>query len=141
MPTKQVATLFDIGFTLVYGIVYTRANLLCISLAKFFPMPTRNQMLSAYPKSFIKHFGHANVFAFLYATELGVEVASMKTVNGNMYSTYNHGSTMKWLTACCPIGSIPNSMIGSGHGGSISDPAATSACLLGWGRGRQGILD
>ena len=127
---KRVATLFGIGATLVHDIVYAWANLLCISLAKFFPMPTRSQMLSAYPKSVIKKFGHANIFALLDATEIGVEVASMKTVNAILYSAYKHGSTMKWLAACCPIGSIADPMLGSGHGGSISDPVATSVSTI-----------
>ena len=74
-------------------------------------------MLRAYPKSFIKKFGRANIRA---------KVASMKTVNAALYFPYKHSSTMKWLAGCCPIGSVSEDMIGVGHGGSISNPVATA---------------
>ena len=83
-------------------------------------------MLRAYPKSFIKKFGRANIYLLLDATEIRAQVASMKTVNAVMYSPYKHSSTMKWLAGCCPIGSVSEDMIGAGHGGSISDPVATA---------------
>ena len=127
---NRIATLFGVGKTLVNDIVYAWANVLCTTLAKFFPTPSRKQMLRAYPKSVIKKFGHANIFALLDATEVGAEVASMKTVNAIMYSPYKHGSTMKWLAACCPIGAVADSMIGVGHGGSISDPVATAVATI-----------
>ena len=87
-------------------------------------------MLRAYPKSVIKKFGHANIFELLNATEIGAEVASMKTVNAILYSAYKHGSTMKWLAGCCPIGCMADTMIGTGHGGSISDPIATAVSAI-----------
>ena len=126
----RIASLFGVGETLVHDVVYAWANVLCTTLAKFFPMPTRSQMLRAYPKSVIKKFGHANICALLDATEIGVEVASMKTVNAIMYSAYKHGSTMKWLAACDPIGAVADPMIGAGHGGSISDPVATAVSTI-----------
>ena len=74
----------------------------------------------------IKKFGRANIYMLLDATEIGAMVSSMKTVNAVLYSAYKHGSTVKWLAACDPIGAVANPMVGSGHGGSISDPVATS---------------
>ena len=127
---KRIAALFGVGCTLVHDIVYAWANVLCIMLGKFFPMPSRSQMLRVYPKSVLKKFGHANIFALLDATEIGVDVASMKTVNAIMYSPYKHGSTCMWLAACCPIGAVANLMIGIGHGGSISDLVATAVAAI-----------
>ena len=62
----------------------------------------------------------------LDATEIGAETASMKTVKAVLYSAYKHGSTVKWLAACDPIGVVADPMTGLGHGGSISDPVATA---------------
>ena len=74
----------------------------------------------------IKKFGRENIYMLLDATKIGAMVSSMKTVNAVLYSAYKHGSTVKWLAACDPIGAVANPMVGSGHGGSISDPVATS---------------
>ena len=54
----------------------------------------------------------------------------MKMVNAIMYSPYKHGSTCKWLAACCPIGAVANPMIGVGHGESLSDPVATAVATI-----------
>ena len=53
-------------------------------------------------KSVIKKFGHANIFALFDATEIGIEVASMKTASAILYFSYKHMSTMKEFVACCP---------------------------------------
>ena len=82
--------------------------------------------MRAYPKSVIKKFGQANIYMLLDATEVAAEVAAMKTVNAMLYSAYKHGSTFKWLAACDPIGAIADQMVGTDHGGSISDPIATA---------------
>ncbi|KAL7529985.1 hypothetical protein ACHAWF_003195 [Thalassiosira exigua] len=96
-----------------------------MSLDRFFPAPSRSQMLHAYPKSVIKKFGHANIFQMLDATEIYPEVASMKTVNTTLYYAYKHHWTLKWLACCCPIGSFHKDSIDVGHGGSISNLFAT----------------
>ena len=83
-------------------------------------------MLRAYPKSFIKKNGRANIYLLLDATKIRANVASMKTVNAVLYSPYKHSSTMKWLAGCCPIGLVSEDMIGAGHGGSISNTVATA---------------
>ena len=51
---NRIVTFFGISKTLVHDIIYARANVLCTTLAKFFPTPSRKQMLRAYPKSVIK---------------------------------------------------------------------------------------
>jgi regulator of replication initiation timing len=93
----RIAALFGVGRILVHDIVYGWANMLADTLAQFFPVPTRSQMLRAYPKSVIKKFGHAHIFMLLDATEIFAEVASMKSVNAILYSAYKHHSTLKWL--------------------------------------------
>ena len=52
---KRIATLFGIRKTLVHDVVYAWANVMCETLSKFFPAPTRSQMRRAYPKSIIKN--------------------------------------------------------------------------------------
>lgn len=100
---RRISRLFGVGPTLVHNIVYAWANLLCDAMERLFPVPTRSQMLRAYPKSVIKKFGHAFIFYLLDATECPAEIASMKTVNAILYSAYKHSSTVKWLVACDPM--------------------------------------
>ena len=73
--------MFSISVTLVHNVVYAWANVLCVTLPKFFPAPTRSQLFRAYPKSVIKKFDRAKIYMLLDATEIDVEVVSMKTVN------------------------------------------------------------
>lgn len=127
---RRVAALFGTSPTLVHDVVYAWANVLCITLEKFFPVPTRSQMLRAYPKSVVKKFGHANIFMMLDATEGFAEVASMKTVNAILYSAYKHSSTLKWLVGSDPIGAVWNDSISEGYPGSISDPVATAVSAI-----------
>jgi hypothetical protein len=122
---KRCAALFGVGCTLVHDIVYSWANLLCDALEQIFPVPTRSQLLRAYPKSVLKKFGHTQIFMLLDATKGYAQVSSMKTVNAILYSAYKHHSTMKWLVGCDPIGAVWNSAISDGFGGSISDPMLT----------------
>jgi hypothetical protein len=131
ISTERTAAFFGTGKTLVHDIVYGWANFLCDSLAKFFPTPTRSQMLAAYPISMIRKFGHANIFMLLDATEIFAEVASMKTVNAILYLAYKHSSTIKWLVGCDPIGTTWNGSISdAGFPGAISDPAQTSVTSI-----------
>ena len=121
----RIAALFGVGRILVHDIVYGWANMFADTLAQFFPVPTRSQMLRAYPKSVIKKFGHAHIFMLLDATEIFAEVASMKSVNAILYSAYKHHSTLKWLVGCDPIGTVWNDSISEGYPGAISDPIQT----------------
>ena len=86
LSMARTAALFAISPKLVHEIVYAWANVLYITLAKFFPTPTRSQMLRAYLESHVKKFGHAKSFMLLDATECFAEIASMKTVNAILFS-------------------------------------------------------
>jgi hypothetical protein len=121
----RIAALFGIGRNLVHDIVYAWANMLCDTLTKAFPTPTRSQMLRAYPKSVMKKFGHLHIFMLLDATEIFAQVASMKSVNAILYSAYKHHSTIKWLIGCDPIGTVWDDSISDGYPGAISDPIQT----------------
>lgn len=50
----RIAALFGIRRILVHDIVYDWAIMLRDTLAKFFPVPTRSQMLRAYPKVWLR---------------------------------------------------------------------------------------
>ena len=54
LSMKRVLKLFDANMMLVHTNVYAWANMLCVSLEKFFKVPIRNQLLRPYPKSMIK---------------------------------------------------------------------------------------
>ena len=60
----------------------------------------------------------------LNASEIDTMVSSMKTVNAVLYLAHKHRSTLKWIFVCDPIGAVTAPVIGTGHGGSISDPIA-----------------
>ena len=71
---NRTAALSDgISKTLVRDIVHGWANFLSDALAKLFQVPTRSQMLAAYPVSHIRKLGHANTFMLLDATEIFAE--------------------------------------------------------------------
>ena len=110
---KRPVTMFEFIMTTVHNVAYARANVLCDTFAKFFPAPTRSKMPRAYPENVIKKFGQAHIYMILDATKIGAETASMKTANTIFYSTYRHGSTMKWLAACGHIGTVADPMIGT----------------------------
>jgi len=126
LSMRRTGALFGIKQTLVHDIVYAWANVLCLTLEKLFPVPTRSQILRAYPKSMIKKFGHANIFMLLDATEAYADIASMKSVNAILYSAYKGHSTLKWLVGCDPIGTVWNESISAGYPGSVSDIVCTA---------------
>ena len=126
LSMRRTGALFGIKQTLVHDIVYAWANVLCLTLEKLFPVPTRSQILRAYPKSMIKKFGHANIFMLLDATEAYADIASMKSVNVILYSAYKGHSTLKWLVGCDPIGTVWNESISAGYPGSVSDIVCTA---------------
>ena len=130
MSMERIEPLFGISSCMIHNIVYAWANLLVVSLRKLFPLPTRSQMLRAYPKSVVKKFGHANIFMMLDATEIGAEVSSMKSVNSILYSAYKHSSTLKWLVGCDPIGTTWDGSITDAYPGCISDPVQTAVTKI-----------
>ena len=126
LDANKIAPLFGISKTLVHDILYGWANVLVLALTEFFPMPTRSQMLRAYPKSHIRKLGHAKTFMLLDATEIFAEIASLKSVNSILYSHYKSRSTLKFLVGCDPIGVTWAESISKGYPGSVSDPVATA---------------
>lgn len=62
--------------------------------------------------------------------EIGANVASMKMVNAMLYSVYKHSSTIKWLARCDTIGATWDNALGTGAGGSISNPMATAVSTI-----------
>jgi hypothetical protein len=89
------------------------------------PMPSRSEMLRAYSARVLASFGHARLFLHLDATEAKGETASLKQVHSCMHSDYKGGSTVKWLAACCPIGTPWYTSVSDGYPGAVSDPAQT----------------
>ena len=88
MNMRRIRILFGVGLALLHDAVYVWANLLCVCLQNFFPVPTGSQLLWAYPKSVIKKFRRADLFMLLNATEIRAKVASMKTVNDVLYCLF-----------------------------------------------------
>jgi len=120
---RQIAALFGIGPTLVSDIVYAWANLLDQVLRRFFPAPTRSQMLRAYPVSVLRKFSSvAIIYMLLDATEIRADVASMKNMNAALFSAYKHSSTAKWLVGSDVIGTTWWDSIPDASPGAASDP-------------------
>ena len=73
-----------------HGLIYCE----CLLPSFFGCQLTARCCVYTYPKSVIKKFGHADIFALLGATKIRVEVVSIKVMGAIFYSAYNKVSTM-----------------------------------------------
>jgi hypothetical protein len=127
---NQIAPLFGISYTTVYNVVYAWANLLYDVLSAWFPLPTRAQMLQAYPRQLYRKFGHCRIHTLFDATEIFTDKATRLKVYSVLYSHYKNHATLKFLIGCDGIGTTWDEGISDGFGGSISDPQATRITKL-----------
>ena len=124
---EQLAALFDISAPLVSDLVHTWAVFIGDYFAKCMPIPTRSQMLRAYPARILATFGHCRIFLHLDATEVRAEVPTNKEGHSAMHSTYKACSTIKFLAGVDPIGTAWPDSVSEGFPGAVSDPAQTKA--------------
>ena len=124
---EQLAALFGISAPLVSDLVHTWAVFIGDYFAKCMPIPTRSQMLRAYPARILATFGHCRIFLHLDATEVRAEVPTNKEGHSAMHSTYKACSTIKFLAGVDPIGTAWPDSVSEGFPGAVSDPAQTKA--------------
>lgn len=122
---EQVAPLVGVGATTVHNIIYAWANYLNDVLSAWFPIPTRSQMLRAYPISILRIHGHCRIFSIMDATEQFTQDATRTKVHAAIFSAYKNHPTIKFLACCDGIGVCWADQLPDGYPGAISDPVST----------------
>ena len=79
--------------------------------------PPRASVNSTMPEDFKKEYGSTRVI--IDCTEVRCEMPSSSHLNGELFSSYKHHTTLKGLIGITPAGTIP--FIGQLYTGSISD--------------------
>ena len=88
-------------------------------------LPTRNQVLRAYPDRFIEADGHAMCFLLLDAVEIFAQKSSNPNVASTTYSDYKKNPTVKFLAGSGTVGETAAKFVPDGNGGKGSDVMMT----------------
>jgi len=121
-----VSTLCGIYDGRMSDILREWAYILDDALQRWFPIPTRSQMLRAYPDRFIEADGHARCYLLLDAFELFCQQASNPNVASSTHSDYKKHCTVKFLGGCDSIGCPWADTVPDGYPGRASDVTMTS---------------
>lgn len=120
-----VAALCGIGPTKMSNIVYGWTQFLDDALQRWFPTPTRSQLLRAYPQRFRDADGHTKCFMILDACEFFAQSSSNPNVSSTTFSDYKGKETIKALGSCGPIGEVAGKFVPDAKGGRASDVMMT----------------
>lgn len=121
-----VAAICGITVSRVSNILHEWANVLDDALRRWFPIPTRSQMLRSYPANFIEKDGHARCFMLLDAFEIFCQASSNPNVSSSTHSDYKKHCTVKFLGGCDPIGCPWCTSVPDGNPGRASDVIMTT---------------
>jgi len=120
-----VACLFGMSQATMSNIFHNWAQLLDDTLQRWFPTPTRSQVLRAYPDRFREADGHCRCFLLLDGVEFFAQSSSNPNVASTTYSDYKGHATVKFLGGCGTIGEVPAKGVPDGNGGRASDVMMT----------------
>ncbi len=120
-----VACLCGISSSRMSEILYEWTQVLDKSLQRWFPTPTRSQVLRAYPQRFFEADNHAMCYMLLDAVEIFAQQSSNPNVASTTHSDYKKHCTVKFLAACGLIGEVPAEWVPDGRGGRASDVMMT----------------
>lgn len=120
-----VACLCGISSSRMSEILHEWTQVLDKSLQRWFPTPTRSQVLRAYPQRFFEADNHAMCYMLLDAVEIFVQQSSNPNVSSTTHSDYKKHCTVKFLAACGLIGEVPAEWVPDGRGGRASDVMMT----------------
>ena len=120
------AGLCGISAARVSDIFHEWAQVLDDALTRWFPRPTRSQMLRRYPNKFIESDGHARSWLLLDAFEIFCEASSNVNVSSSTHSDYKGHTTVKWLGGTDPIGCPWGATVPDGNPGRASDVLVTN---------------
>ena len=101
------------------------AQILDDALQRWFPRPTRSQLLRNYPCRFFEADGHARCFMLLDAFEIFTQTSSNPDVSSSTHSEYKKHCTVKFLGGTDPIGCPWNATVPDGNPGRASDVLVT----------------
>jgi hypothetical protein len=120
---------FDVNDKTAGKIFYQVLNMLSQKLMSFVYWPTREELAESTPECFRASFGNC-ITIILDCFEIRAERASALKANGQMYSSYKGGQTVKVLIGITPSGII--SFVSEGFSGHCSDKYVTN---------NSGVLD
>lgn len=123
---ELVACLMGISTGHMCDVFHEWATVLDDALCRWFPRPTRIQMLRAYPRRFLEADGHARCYLLLDAFEIFTQTSSNPGVASSTHSDYKKHCTVKFLGGTDPIGCPWNGTIPDGNPGRASDVIMTS---------------
>ena len=119
------AGLFGVSSGRMSDVFHEWSNVMDAALKEMFPMPTRSQMLRAFPSRFIEADGHARNYLLLDAFEVFTQQSSNVNVASSTHSDYKGHCTVKFLGAVDPIGCPWAGTVPDGNPGRLSDVLAT----------------
>lgn len=120
-----LAFLFGVSVSLVSSILSTWIPFLALELKPLIYWPSREQIACYYPECFKKY---EHVSCIIDCTEVPIQRPSLAMSNSQMYSFYKGRSTVKFLVACTPAGTI--SFLSKAASGSMSDKELTKRSNL-----------
>ena len=113
----HLAHLFNISQPTVSRIFITWINFMYLKFGQINIWPSRASVNSTMPEDFKKEYGSTRVI--IDCTEVRCEMPSSLHLNGELFSSYKHHTTLKGLIGITPGGAI--SFISQLYTGSISD--------------------
>nr|XP_023660993.1 uncharacterized protein LOC111840428 [Paramormyrops kingsleyae] len=122
LPPQHLAHLFRVSLKTVYRTFNETVSFLHANLKCSIVWPDRETLHKIMPHEFVEAFGH-RVAVIIDCFEILTEKSSDLKVRAQMFSSYKHHHTMKYLIGITPRGTI--CFLSKGWGGGTSDKHIT----------------
>lgn len=122
LPAQHLAHLFRVSPKTVYRTFHEIVSFLYANLSRSIIWPERDTLQKIMPHQFVESFGR-RVAVIIDCFEIFTEKPSNLKARAQMFSSYKHNHTMKYLIGITPKGSI--CFISKGWGGRTSDKHIT----------------
>lgn len=122
LPAQHLAHLFQVSPKTVYRTFSEMVSFLHANLKRAIVWPDRETLYKIMPHQFVEAFGH-RVAVIIDCFEIFTEKPSNLKARAQMFSSYKHNHTMKYLIGITPKGAI--CFISKGWGGRTSDKHIT----------------
>ncbi|XP_076158623.1 uncharacterized protein LOC143141801 [Alosa pseudoharengus] len=122
LPALHLAHLFRVSPKTVYRTFNDTVAFLYANLKRSIVWPDRDTLRSVMPHQFVEAFGH-RVAVIIDCFEIFTERPTNLKARAQMFSSYKHTHTMKYLIGITPKGSI--CFLSKGWGGRTSDKHIT----------------
>uniref|UniRef100_A0A8C1SN24 DDE Tnp4 domain-containing protein n=1 Tax=Cyprinus carpio TaxID=7962 RepID=A0A8C1SN24_CYPCA len=122
LPAQHLAHLFRVSPKTVYRTFQEIVSFMYANLSRSIIWPDRDTLQKIMPHQFVESFGR-RVAVIIDCFEIFTEKPSNLKARAQMFSSYKHNHTMKYLIGITPKGSI--CFISKGWGGRTSDKHIT----------------